>query len=335
MKVLVFLLFLVVSLANSPLFSEDVLDKDAESLTSTKAEGLSESCDYIVASVEDQIITCSEIQQKLTPLEKHYREIYQGEKLEEKLKEAPQIMLEQLIQRRILKLKAEEAGVQVREDHIEAEVETLKKTYASPREFWQELEKYNLTLTKLKERIEEELRIRNFMRQYVAKGIRVSDQETKKYYQRYKDEYSSSSQVKISQILIRTSSPEEARKTAEEIWENLKAGEEFSTLAKKYSQGPYANQGGSLGFIHEEELPSQVRKALSSLKIGEYTRPIQSSSGYHIIRLEGKKLSKCPPLSEIEDKIRARIYKEKIDKAYLEWMEKAREEMDVTILGFR
>jgi len=330
--VLLFSFFLIGPLTNSLVFSDEI---EGGSPISLKTEKLSGFSDYIVARVEDQVITFSDIEEKLFPLKEHYKKIYEGKELEEKFKVAQRNVLEQLVQEKILKLKAEEAGIQVEEDRIEIEVERVKREFSSPKEFYEELEKNNLTLTELKKRLEEEMKIRRLLYRHVFKEIRVSEEEIKNFYEKYKDGYSGSAQVKISQILIRNSSKLEAKTTAEEIWKKLQAGEEFSALAKEYSQGPYAKQGGNLGFVHEEELLPPIRKTLSSLKIGQYTRPVESSLGYHIIKLEGRKLGESPPLSEIKAKIRVRIHREKSAKAYEKWMRKTQEEMDITILGFK
>ena len=127
----------------------------------------------------------------------------------------------------------------------------------------------------------------------------LSDEEMKKYYEEHKADYYKD-EVKASHILISTvddngkelseAKKKEAKKKAEEVLKKAKSGEEFSELAKEYSDDSSASKGGDLGYFTQDEMVSAFSKAAFSLKTGEiYNKVVETSSGYHIIKKTGEK----------------------------------------------
>mgnify|MGYP004555103369 CR=1 FL=1 len=82
----------------------------------------------------------------------------------------------------------------------------------------------------------------------------------------------------------------ENKKTAEEVLKLALDGEDFTTLAKEYSDDSSASKGGDLGYFTQDEMVSAFSKAAFSLKTGEiYNKVVETSSGYHIIKKTGEK----------------------------------------------
>ncbi len=137
--------------------------------------------------------------------------------------------------------------------------------------------------------------------------------------------------MKISQILVETSENNEAEKKTGEIFQRLESGEDFSTLAKLYSEGPNASEGGDLGFVYMEELHPQIKEALTRMEVGKYTKPILTPAGYQIIKLEAKRLPQYKPISEVKDLIIKKLYDLKVGEIYKEWMENAKKDVEIVI----
>ena len=116
------------------------------------------------------------------------------------------------------------------------------------------------------------------------------------YYDQHRDDYRVPEQVNVSHILIKTPLPgpdgkvdpkgvEEARKKAEDVLKQLKAGGNFAELAKKYSEDPGSGKnGGSLGWIGKGRTVPEFEKTAFSLAKGATSDLVQSSYGFHIIR---------------------------------------------------
>ena len=134
-------------------------------------------------------------------------------------------------------------------------------------------------------------------------------------------------QVSVSHILIKTPLPgpdgkvdpkgvEEARKKAEDVLKQLKAGGNFAELAKKYSEDPGSGKnGGSLGWIGRGRTVPEFEKAAFSLPKGSTSDLVQSSYGFHIIRVDDKQAAHVKTLDEVKDQIEGSIRQQKAAQA--------------------
>ncbi len=161
----------------------------------------------------------------------------------------------------------------------------------------------------------------------VEAGTTVSPQELQGYYDQHKDDYRVPEQVSVSHILIKTPLPgpdgkvdpkgvEEARKKAEDVLKQVKAGGNFAELAKKYSEDPGSGKnGGSLGFIGRGRTVPEFEKAAFSLAKGQTSDLVQSSYGFHIIRVDDKQAAHVKTLDEVKDQIEDSIKRQKAAQA--------------------
>ncbi|MBI5874573.1 MAG: peptidyl-prolyl cis-trans isomerase [Deltaproteobacteria bacterium] len=98
-------------------------------------------------------------------------------------------------------------------------------------------------------------------------------------------------------------------------------GEGFAKLAKEYSQGPNAQDGGDLGYVKAGEMDKAIEKAAAALNIGETSDIIKTATGFHIIRLEDKRKAEPKPFSAVEDDIKNIIFQKIIDERYRLWLD--------------
>jgi peptidyl-prolyl cis-trans isomerase C len=139
----------------------------------------------------------------------------------------------------------------------------------------------------------------------------VSDKEVKNYYETHKNQFTTET-VEASYIVVRT------REDAEMIMALLKRGESFSDLAKKYSIGPGAEAGGSIGEITRGQMIPEFEDALFALqKPGDISPIIETDFGYHIIRLDKTKTTKIIPYDEASKTIRELLTDQK-EKEFFE-----------------
>ncbi len=151
----------------------------------------------------------------------------------------------------------------------------------------------------------------------------VSDQELQSYYDRNRDQFRTPDQVKVSQILIKTPLPsgdgkvdpktlDEARKKADDVLKQLKAGAKFEDLAKKYSEDPSSNSGGSIGWINHGGFPvPEVDKAAFSLPKGGTSDVINAGYAFVILRIDDKQSAHVKTLDEVRGQIEPGIRQQK------------------------
>jgi peptidyl-prolyl cis-trans isomerase D len=153
--------------------------------------------------------------------------------------------------------------------------------------------------------------------------VQATNDELRAYYDQHKDQYRVPEEVKVRHILIKTPSPgpdgkvddkavEEARKKAEDVLKQVKAGGKFEDLAKKYSEDPGSGkQGGDLGWIGRGRTVPEFEKAAFSLAKGQTSDLVKSSFGFHIIRVEDKHEPHVKTLDEVRSEIEPLIGQQK------------------------
>jgi len=161
----------------------------------------------------------------------------------------------------------------------------------------------------------------------IEAGVSVSHEDLQAYYEQHRDDYRVPEQVSVSHILIKTPLPgpdgkvdpkgaEEARKKADDVLKQLKAGGNFAELAKKYSEDPGSGKnGGSLGWIGKGRTVPEFEQTAFSLAKGATSGLVQSSYGFHIIRLDDKQAAHVKSLDEVKDQIEGSIKQQKAAQA--------------------
>ena len=159
--------------------------------------------------------------------------------------------------------------------------------------------------------------------QNLAKGIAVDDAELRKDYEKHKSDFMQPEERRARHILIRVSPTASkadqaaALKKIEAIQAKLKAGADFATLARKYSQDSTAANGGDLGYFTKGTMVAAFDKAAFSMKPGQISGVIKTPFGYHLIQLEAIKPAGPKPFAEVKDQIRNQLIQQKArDEAY-------------------
>ena len=157
--------------------------------------------------------------------------------------------------------------------------------------------------------------------------VQVSPQELQSYYDQHRDDYRVSEQVNVRHILIKTPTPgadgkidpkglEAARKKAEDVLKQVKAGGDFAALAKKYSEDPgSAANGGSLNWIERGRTVPEFEASAFSLPKGGTSDLVQSSYGFHIIHVDDKQPAHMKSLDEVKPQIEPILRQNKLTAA--------------------
>ena len=156
----------------------------------------------------------------------------------------------------------------------------------------------------------------------VNKSVVVTDEEIEKYYKGHPDEFKVPEKVKVSHILIAVSKDAsekekgEKKAQAEEILARIKGGEDFTSLAKQFSDdGKTKKRGGVMGFFTKGSKDPEFEEVAFSLKKGEVSGVVLTKDGYHIIKLLDRKPGKIKTLEEAKTRIRNKLQQKKRNEA--------------------
>jgi peptidyl-prolyl cis-trans isomerase SurA len=122
-----------------------------------------------------------------------------------------------------------------------------------------------------------------------------------------------------------------AEAKANDLLKQIRAGASFEDVAKKYSDGPSATQGGDLGAFKRGALAKELEDKTFAMKSGEVTDVIRTKQGYVILKVMSHQMAGIPPLKDVEPRIQDALYYQKLQPALRAYLTKLREEAYIDI----
>ena len=160
----------------------------------------------------------------------------------------------------------------------------------------------------------------------IESDIEIADEEVREYYEQRQQQYATEEERRVSHILIEFDT-ENAKEKAEEALAELEQGADFAEVAQTYSDDTFsAEQGGDLGWVEAGMMDEDFDAAVFELEnIGDLSEIVETSFGYHIIKLTDLREGTVTPFSEVEDEVRQQLLAEKAEDRYFEKQQKLAE----------
>jgi parvulin-like peptidyl-prolyl isomerase len=178
------------------------------------------------------------------------------------------------------------------------------------------------------------------VKEEVVDKVTVSDTDAKKNYEDHLALYKTPAKARVRHILIKaeksasTDVKKKARERTEEVLKKIKAGEDFGKLAVEYSDDPMSQaKGGDLGFVEKGQIVKMFDEAAFKLNPGEVSDIIESSYGFHIIRMEEKKEEVIQPFESVKDKVTAKLREEIKTEKIKEFLTRVMKDSDIKIFA--
>jgi len=299
-----------------------------------------EIVDRIVAVVNDEVITLTELNSSLKPYAEKIRSLgYLPEKEQQLLFNVRKDMLDRLINQKIEDQEIERSKVNISEEEINQTIERIKETnYLTDEQLRAALAKDGLTMETYREKVKGQILRARLVNLKVKSKIVITKEDVKAYYEEHIKEYGGEQKYHLRNIIMKvplfldSEKKLEIKAKMEEILEKLKAGESFEVLAAKYSESPAASDGGNLGTFGFDALSPQLQKAIGKIKPGEFTPVIDTDQGYQIFFLEEIISAQGKTLEEVTPEIERKLLNESIDKKYQEWITNLRKQSVIKII---
>jgi peptidyl-prolyl cis-trans isomerase C len=240
-------------------------------------------------------------------------------------------VLETLINRELLYQESQHKGIKVEDNEVNGQFDIVKKRFPDEEQYKAALQKMNITEAELKSQIREGMAIQQFVDNYLVQEITVSEAEVKGFYQNNPDMFKQPEQIKASHILIKVDAQADetakgqANKKIMKIQEQLKAGQDFASLATEFSEGPSNVNGGDLGYFSRGQMVKPFEDAAFKLKSGEVSDIVETRFGYHLIKVVDKKPESVVSYEKVKDKITQYLEQDKKEKAVKDDIERLRQ----------
>lgn len=295
--------------------------------------------EQIVAVVNDEIITYSEIEKILAPVFEQYEQIYSGAELFTMLQKARRDVLTHLVEEKLIIQEAKKQKIreQMGDDfvkEVEQSIAEVKAKFPSEEEFQKSLKRQGFTMDQYRAQEEQRALVRAMLIKEVSTRCGVPPAEIKAFYEAHPQEFTEGEKIHVSQIWIKDTpeKPGEAERMAKEVSSRLGAGESFAELAKKYSNCPYAQKGGDWGFIGRGHWNKELEDAAFALEPGAHSGIVKSTLGYHIIMLHEKKPATVKSLAGVYKAIEERIFREKVGVKRDEWLARLKKKAYISMV---
>lgn len=313
-----------------------ILVSVAFSLACVQSAFAVETIDRILVVVNDEIITESDMNEVLAPVITRIRATSSDQEIPVRIEEARAHYLEQMIQDRLIVSAAREAKMEVEESEVDEMISEMRKKFPSQEVFEEILHQQGLSFSKLRDRFYDDILKQRMIEYKVKSRVSFSPGEVRDYYNENTDEFVGEREAQVRQILIRTGSirsDEAARTFANAVVEKLEQGEDMAQLARDYSDGLQAQDGGDMGWVAEGQFLERLDRAIFRLNVGEHTAPIKTQLGYHIFKVEETREPRPLSFDEVRNRIESYIYRTKVNTKLGAWLDELRDNAYIAYQG--
>jgi peptidyl-prolyl cis-trans isomerase SurA len=308
----------------------------------------------IIARVNNEIVTRSEY---VRSREQVKQEVQQQDpaNADRVFAEKQRDVLRDLIDQQLLLQKGKDLGITGDTELIKRLDEMRKQMNL---ETMEDLEKaaeaQGASYEDFKQNLRNQIVTQRVIGQEVGSKLAMNKDEVKKFYEQHRAEMEQPEQVRLSEILIAPKTPAKpapsadakpeppseaeteaalaaAQAKAQDLLDQIHKGAKFADLAKKYSDGPSAKDGGDLSYFKRGTLSKELEDKVFALKAGEVTDVIRTKQGYVILQAVEHQKAGIPTLKEVEPRIQDALYMQKLQPALRTYLTTLREEAYIDI----
>lgn len=302
--------------------------------TSARAE----VANRIVAVVNDEVITLSELNSAFEPYRASMAASRTGAEREKVLAENRMILLNRMVDNLLIEQQSRKAGIVLTDDEVTNTIkDLLKRRNISQDDLQKALDREGTTMEMYIKGVRDQLVRIKLVQREIKSRVTVSNEEIGAYYLKHREDYEGKETVRIRQILLPLpkaedrAEKEKIRADAEAIHRLLLKGESFESLSAKYSQGAAAAAGGDIGYIEKGMILHEVEEVAFSLSLDQISGVIESPVGFHIIKVIDRRGAGIKNIESVREEIREKIDQEKIEKKFDEWLDALRMRSHVEI----
>ncbi len=294
----------------------------------------------IVARVNDDVITLSDYQKAENELRSEVAQDCQGcpqEQIDAQFKQKQKDLLRGMIDQSLMAERAKDMGINVEPDLTKRLDEVRKQNgLATIDDLKKGVEASGLSWEDYKTTIRNGLLQKEVVQREVGSRIDISPDEVKQYYEAHPQEFTSPERVTLSEISVSTEGkkPEEfdaLRAKAEGLRTSVINGDDFGKVAKLYSEGSTAKDGGALGTFKRGELSPQIEDIVFQMRKYQLTDVIQTRTGFEFLLVEDHLQAGLEPIDKVQTEIRNTIHAQKVQPLLRDYLAGLREQSNITI----
>jgi peptidyl-prolyl cis-trans isomerase SurA len=301
----------------------------------------------IIARVNDQIISRSDYDRAMKELDDEARQ--HGASMQD-ISAAHKDLLRNLIDQQLWLSKGKELSI-TGETELVNRLNEIRKQYHldSMEELEKSAKEQGISFEDFKANIRNGIITQEVMRQEVGKMVQFTPGEAERYFEQHKQEYERPESVTLSEIMVSTGTPAPlvvnqgtaqpddpeklaaAKAKADDLEAKLKAGGDFTQLARSFSDGTTAATGGDLGQYKRGELAKVLEDQTFALKPGQFTAPIRTRQGYVILKVVQHVSGGVPAYKDVKSQVEENFFMARMEPAIRSYLTTMREQAFVEV----
>jgi peptidyl-prolyl cis-trans isomerase SurA len=282
------------------------------------------------AVVNDRVIMASDVLAQMYPLEQQLRASYQGEELHERLADAYDRVLEELVNQALILEEFERQEGQIPDRALDEHMDTIiRDRFNDDRGQWMEaLSRERMTTEEWRHELKEELVASLMGRQEVTDFVNVAPAAIRAEYEATLEQYRRPERVRLRILTVaKGATREEILEQAQKIKDaraRMLAGESFEAVARDVSEHPTAEIGGDYGWRAPSDLRPELERAVRIYAVGELSEALVAGETFYLIRVEEHEKEQVTPFEEVEQEITERLRRQQADTLRSAWLERLR-----------
>ena len=246
--------------------------------------------DFIAAVVNSEPITNNEVQREMARVRQQLA-AQQRAPLDQAGLAAE--VLESLINRKVQLQVARETGIRVEDAAVDqAEQSVASQNQIDQDELTRRLAREGMTRAQFREQLREQIMLQRLRERDLAARVQVTEQDIDQYLKEQQGgQRLSDLQLNLAQVLVavpESATPEQVaalEQRAQQVAQRARAGENFSALAREFSDAPERADGGQLGLRAADRYPPLFVQATASLSVGDVAASVRSPAGFHVLKV--------------------------------------------------
>ncbi|MGI5925308.1 MAG: SurA N-terminal domain-containing protein [Lentisphaeria bacterium] len=280
--------------------------------------------DALLAIVGDEVITALDVQMRSASGEKRLQQQFAGDELRKRIIALRKQILDDMIDRELVYLDFERLEAKIPQSFLQSRIDEIVKdtTGGNLKQFEERLFAEGLSMKDFKEKVTKDLAVELLLRERVTKGLQISDLHVDNYYRENPAELSTPARYRLGVIQLKKDGRYINRfdEVCKEVVDKIAQGTPFAELAKEYSDGANAADGGDQGWL--SDINQRLIDAVSNMTKGQVTpTPIDFERSVFFVQLIDYEKGGVPELTpELREDIRKTLQKVEEKRRYDNYM---------------
>lgn len=239
----------------------------------------------------------------------------------------PSVVLDGLITKRLIDKEVAAKGLTVSDAEVDRYINNIRdRNNLTDDQLAAAVAQQGLTMDAYRTQVREELLRAQLISREIRGKVSVTPEDVQRYYEAHGGEHDKPGEIAVSHIVLQLPKDaseeqvEQVMERANEIHAKLEGGADFGELARQFSEDAAAGSGGKLGTFKSGELFEALEEATAGLEPGEFSRPVRSPVGVHIVRLDERISASGERPDSMTEEIKQQLYNAALEERYNRWL---------------